>query len=251
MLRSATPLRAIFQPVCVRMPFKIVTTHHAAGARRFIHDLRTVGSIASIPVEPASIPPLVKRFSAWMRQHRGLTEGTLTTSLPLVQEFLAALGDDAAGDDASRVRSFIFARTRRHRHARAKSVVNAVRMFLRLPGRIRVLFTGPHRRGSRHRRVETFLVAALPRCRPSSSGSSRRVTRGGRRRRARPRRRPAACPAGFARRRRARFSLGGHRLVTRSSARRRERSLRDLAPVPPGCRRRHVALSCAFSSEHG
>ena len=66
-----------------------------------------------------------------MRQHRGVTEGTLTTYLPLVQEFLAALGDDAAGYDASRVRGFIFARASRHRHARAKSVVNAVRMFLR------------------------------------------------------------------------------------------------------------------------
>lgn len=105
--------------------------YHAAGARRFIEYLRTAGIIASIAVEPEPVPPLVKRFSEWMRQHRGVTEGTLTNYLPLVQEFLAALGDDAAGYDASRVRAFIFARASRQRHARAKSVVNAVRMFLR------------------------------------------------------------------------------------------------------------------------
>jgi integrase len=55
----------------------------------------------------------------------------LTTSLPFVQAFLAALGDEAAGYDASRVRGCIFARTSRHRHARATSVVHAVRMVLR------------------------------------------------------------------------------------------------------------------------
>lgn len=119
-------------PTCVcPHAFQGRDDYHAAGARRFIHYLRTVGIIASITVEPEPIPPLVKRFSEWMRQHRGVTEGTLTTYLPLVQEVLAALGDDAAGYDASRVRGFIFARTSRHRHARAKSVVNAVRMFLR------------------------------------------------------------------------------------------------------------------------
>lgn len=42
----------------------------------------------------------------------------MTNYLPLVQEFLAALGDDAASYDASRVRGFIFARASRQRHAR-------------------------------------------------------------------------------------------------------------------------------------
>ena len=105
--------------------------YHATGARRFIQYLRTVGIIASVAVEPEPVVPLLKRFSVWMRQHRGVTESTLAHYLPLLQEFLAALGDDAAGYDASRVRDFIFARASRYRHARAKSVVNAVRMFLR------------------------------------------------------------------------------------------------------------------------
>lgn len=107
--------------------------YHAVGARRFIDYLRTVGIIASPTIEPKPVPPLVTRFSAWMRQHRGVTEGTPTHYLPIVQEFLAALGDNAAGYDASGVRRFVLARASRHRHAGAKSVVNAVRMFLRFP----------------------------------------------------------------------------------------------------------------------
>ena len=128
---AATPLRAIFQPVCARTPFKVVTPTTRLGHGVLSMTCERSASSPPITVEPEPIPPLVKRFSAWMRQHRGVTEGTLTTYLPLVQEFLAALGDDAAGYDASRVRGFIFARASRHRHARAKSVVNAVRMFLR------------------------------------------------------------------------------------------------------------------------
>ena len=105
--------------------------YHAAAARRFIEHLRTVGIVPSVVVEPERVTTLVERFSDWMRQHRGVTQSTLTQYVPLVEAFLAALGDDASAYDASRVRAFIFARASRHGHARTKSVVNAVRMFLR------------------------------------------------------------------------------------------------------------------------
>ena len=58
---------------------------------------------------------LVETFSAWMRQHRGVRESTLGNYLPLVQEFLATLGDDAAAYDAARVRAFVLARANRCR----------------------------------------------------------------------------------------------------------------------------------------
>ncbi len=51
--------------------------------------------------------------------------------MPLVKEFVASLGDDPATYDTRRVRAFIFARASGRGSARAKSVVNAVRMFLR------------------------------------------------------------------------------------------------------------------------
>jgi nitrate reductase assembly molybdenum cofactor insertion protein NarJ len=66
-----------------------------------------------------------------MRQHRAVTGGTLANYLPLVQEFLATLGNDTRTYDASQVRQFILAVSSRHGEERTRSTVNAVRMFLR------------------------------------------------------------------------------------------------------------------------
>ncbi len=119
-------------PTCVcAHAFQGRNDYHASAARRFIEHLRTVGVVPSIIIEPEPAAELVELFSNWMRQHRGVTQSTLFHYVPLIQEFLAALGDDAGFYDASRVRAFIFARASRHGHARTKSVVNAVRMFLR------------------------------------------------------------------------------------------------------------------------
>ena len=52
--------------------------------------------------EPETVPPLVTRFSQWMRQHRGVTESTLANYVPLVKEFLTARGDEPAAYDAHR-----------------------------------------------------------------------------------------------------------------------------------------------------
>jgi site-specific recombinase XerD len=105
--------------------------YHAVGARCFLNDLRTIGIIPPLIVAPVPVAPLANRFRDWMRQHRGVTEGTLANYLPLVQEFLAALGDDPTTYDARQVRDFILAVSHRHGEARTRSTVNAVRMFLR------------------------------------------------------------------------------------------------------------------------
>jgi site-specific recombinase XerD len=105
--------------------------YHAAGARRFLTHLRTVGTVPPPAVEPVPMAPLAKQFGNWMRQHRGVTEGTLANYLPLVQEFLATLGDDTSAYDASQVRGFILAVSSHHGETRTRSTVNAVRMFLR------------------------------------------------------------------------------------------------------------------------
>ena len=119
-------------PTCVcPHGFQGRDNYHTAEARRFLGHLRTVGIVAPLVVEPVPIAPLAKRFCDWMRQHRGVTEGTLANYLPLVQEFLATLGDDTSTYDASQVRNFILAVSRRQGQARTRSTVNAVRMFLR------------------------------------------------------------------------------------------------------------------------
>ncbi len=119
-------------PTCVcSHGFQGRDNYHAAGARRFLSYLRTVGAVPPPAVEPVPMAALAKQFCNWMRQHRGVTEGTLTNYLPLVQEFLATLGDDTSVYDAHQVRDFIFAVSSRHGEARTRSTVNAVRMFLR------------------------------------------------------------------------------------------------------------------------
>ena len=112
-------------------PFRGRDRYHRDGAQRLVAHLRRVGVLPPTNAEPETVPPLVKRFSQWMRQHRGVTESTLANYVPLVKEFLAAREDDAAAYDAARVRAFIFARASRYGRSRAKSTVNAVRMFLR------------------------------------------------------------------------------------------------------------------------
>ena len=107
--------------------------YHWEGAQRWVAHLRRVGVVPSFPT-PASAsvpPPILEQFSAWMRQHRGVRESTLGNYVPLVREFVAALGDDAAAYDATGVRAFVLARASDAGRDRAKSLVNAVRMFLR------------------------------------------------------------------------------------------------------------------------
>lgn len=105
--------------------------YHAAGAQRFLDHLRTISTVPPPAVVPVPMAPLAKQFGNWMRQHRGVTDGTLANYMPLVQEFLAALGDDTGAYDASQVRGFILAVSSRHGEARTRSTVNAVRVFLR------------------------------------------------------------------------------------------------------------------------
>jgi site-specific recombinase XerD len=105
--------------------------YHAVGARRFLNYLRTIGIVPTLIIAPVPVAPLANRFREWMRQHRGVTEGTMANYLPLVEEFLAALGDDTSTYDARQVQDYILAVAHRHGEARTRSTVNAVRMFLR------------------------------------------------------------------------------------------------------------------------
>ena len=105
--------------------------YHAAGARRFVEYLQTKGILRRACAEPEPVPTPVTGFCDWMREHRGVAESMLAHYVPLVADFLAALGEDAGTYEAGAIRVFIFARASRHSCGGAKSVVNAVRMFLR------------------------------------------------------------------------------------------------------------------------
>jgi integrase/recombinase XerD len=119
-------------PTCTCVhPFAGRDRYHREGAQHLVTHWQRVGVVPSPTTAPKTVAPVVEQFSAWMRQHRGVRESTLGNYVPLVQEFLAALGDDAAAYDAARVRAFILAQTSRSGRSRAKWIVNAVRMFLR------------------------------------------------------------------------------------------------------------------------
>jgi site-specific recombinase XerD len=93
--------------------------------------LRRIGILPRPDTEPERVPPVVTRFGDWLRQHRGVTASTVANYVPLVTEFVTARGENPAMYDAAGVRAFIVARASRHGHSRAKSTINAMRMFLR------------------------------------------------------------------------------------------------------------------------
>jgi integrase/recombinase XerD len=110
--------------------------HSLEAAALFIRYLRKQGVLpqpAPRP-SPADLWPILGEFRSWMRQHRGLTD----TSLDIYQRKLVGLLDTLGSDPqiytAEALRGFVLEQARRHRIWHAKSVVVAVRAFLRFLG---------------------------------------------------------------------------------------------------------------------
>jgi integrase/recombinase XerD len=110
--------------------------HSLASAALFIRFLRVYGVLPppTIPASPTDLWPLIREFRSWMRQHRGLTETTLDVYQPIIAELLTALGGEPRLCTAEALRGFALERARRHGLWRAKTVVVAVRAFLRFLG---------------------------------------------------------------------------------------------------------------------
>ncbi len=105
--------------------------YNVEGAKRFVEHLRSRGILPPTEIESRSRPALVEAFSDWMRRHRGAANSTIAQYVSFAEEFLTALGEDPARYDATLVREFILAEASRRGHSGAKSVANAVRIFLR------------------------------------------------------------------------------------------------------------------------
>ena len=69
-----------------------------------------------------------------MRAHRGLTETTLDVYQGIVIGILDAVGDGSRAYSAEALRAFVLDRARPHGIERAKSIVVAVRSFIRFLG---------------------------------------------------------------------------------------------------------------------
>ena len=107
-----------------------------ASAALFIRFLRQQSLLPQLVRKPSptNLWPLLGEFHSWMRQHRGLTDASLKVYEGILVELRDAIGDDPRTYTAELLRGFVLERARRHRIARAKSIVVAVRAFLRFLG---------------------------------------------------------------------------------------------------------------------
>ncbi len=108
-------------------------SHLFVGARHFVSYLAAVELIApaaSVVPQPPE-PALLEAFRYWMRTHRGTTEATLTGYRQTILALLHTLGEQPEDFDAKTLRAFVLTHAGRGGIGRAKTVVTAVRMFLR------------------------------------------------------------------------------------------------------------------------
>jgi len=102
-----------------------------AGARLLLTHLRDQGVVPRAPATEADrLPEIIERFEHWMNRHRGVVASTLTAYQPIVTELVQKVGTPE-DFTAAALRGFVSERAARHGRSRAKTVVSAVRMFLR------------------------------------------------------------------------------------------------------------------------
>jgi len=136
--------------------------HLFLGARHFVTFLTATGHTTSPALSPpaASAPLLLVEFRDWMLTHRGTMAATLNNyRLPLL-DLLETLGEQPVQYDARALRDFILTRARRYGTGHAKTVVTAVRMFLRF-----LIATGRCTPGLEHAipTIARWRLASLPR----------------------------------------------------------------------------------------
>ena len=110
--------------------------HSLSASSLFIRFLQHQGELPPPIAPPSSMDlwPILSRFCSWMRQHRGLTESTLAAYSGILSGLLETLGDDPRTYSAEALRAFVLDRAQPHRIERAKSIVVAVRSFVRFLG---------------------------------------------------------------------------------------------------------------------
>ncbi|MEW6405451.1 MAG: site-specific integrase [Chloroflexota bacterium] len=103
----------------------------AAGARLFVDHLRSVNVVPPRADNGTETPPLLDAFRQWMRVNRNIGEATLYNYSLAVRDLLQAAGDDPSRFHAQGLRAFVLDRSRRCGLPKAKTMVTALRAFLR------------------------------------------------------------------------------------------------------------------------
>jgi integrase/recombinase XerD len=110
---------------------KRVSRAYTARVQRFADFLRQQGAIRVIVDSAAEGPLPLSPFRDWLLRHRGLAMVTVDRHERLITRMLPALGIDAGKYNAALVRRVILDQIRGCRPAHAKTIVGALRIYLR------------------------------------------------------------------------------------------------------------------------
>src|SRR5437868_298528 len=97
----------------------------------FMQYLRRQGAIRTTVESRIEVPSPLQGFREWLLQHRGLALVTVERHDHLITRMLPALGSDAGQYNAATVRTVILEQIRGCRPAYAKTIVAALRIYLR------------------------------------------------------------------------------------------------------------------------
>ena len=113
---------------------KHLSRRYRARVGRFADYLRQQGIIkTTVSTTAENLSPL-KAFREWLFQHRGLALATVDRHTRLLTRMLPALGPDADQYNAATVRTIILGQIRGCRPGNAKTIVAALRIYLRYSG---------------------------------------------------------------------------------------------------------------------
>ena len=115
---------------CINKNVRYDHVNAAALYIKFLREQKVIPQPAA-RILPTERWPLLGSFQSWMAQHRGLRESTLSTYQVVLIDLLEALGDAPLAYTAEALRAFIMRRSQPYGVARAKSIVVAIRTFLR------------------------------------------------------------------------------------------------------------------------
>lgn len=110
---------------------KGISRAYTKRVQRFADYLRQQGVIATPPRSTAVTASPLTGFRDWLLRHRGLAQVTVDRHERLITRMLPALGTDVGAYNAVSVRTVILDQIRGCRPAQAKTIVGALRVYLR------------------------------------------------------------------------------------------------------------------------
>ena len=110
---------------------KHLSRDYVARVQRFAEYLRQQGVIRASADSPTKIPSPLSALRDWLLRHRGLALVTVERHERLITKMLPALGSDVGAYNAASVRKVILDQIHGCRPAQAKTIVGALRVYLR------------------------------------------------------------------------------------------------------------------------